>query len=372
MNQTNPLMELNKAGQSPWLDNIRRGMIRTGELARMIQDFCLRGVTSNPSIFEKAISGSTDYDEAILEFVSQRQGSPAELFDSLAIQDIQDTADIFLPVFKESRGGDGFVSIEVAPSLANDTQGTLAEARRLFRTVGRPNVMIKIPGTLEGLPAIEQAIYDGININITLLFSLARHEQVVEAYLKGLERRVREGRPIAGIASVASFFVSRVDTKVDKLLENASAKALQGKAAIANAKLAYQKYKEVFNSRRFKALQEKGARTQRLLWASTSAKNPAYRDVIYVEELVGPDTVNTMPQATLSAFKDHGRVRLSLEEEISGAKETLESLKKVGVDMDRVTRELEMEGVKLFADAYDALLKCVAEKQATLRVGAKA
>ena len=361
------LIDLNKAGQSPWLDNIRRGMIRSGELSRMIQNFALKGVTSNPSIFEKAISGSTDYDEAILEFISKNQGAPADIFDALAIKDIQDTADLFQPVHKTT--GDGYVSIEVSPRLANDTQKTLAEARRLFEAVARRNVMIKIPGTLEGLPAIEQAIYEGINVNITLLFSVARYEQVIEAYLKGLERRAREGKPVSGIASVASFFVSRVDSKVDKWLEGKGSKDLQGKAAVANAKIAYQKYKEAFAAPRFKALKDKGAATQRLLWASTSTKNPAYRDVVYVEELIGPDTVNTMPQATLSAFKDHGRVSPTLEKDVEGARKILEALAKAGIDLKRATEELEVEGVKLFADAYDALLWCITAKREMLRVG---
>lgn len=378
----NPLTQLyREAGQSPWLDNIRRGMIRSGELRRMIADYGLRGVTSNPTIFEKAISGSTDYDEAILECISKQAGVPAEIFESLAIRDIQDTADLFRPVFEESKGGDGHVSIEVSPRLARETQGTLAEARRLFGRIARPNVMVKIPGTVEGLPAVEEAIAGGINVNITLLFSLERYAAVVEAYLKGLERRVKRGEPVSGIASVASFFVSRVDTQIDKALEAAVASArsgkekaelkdLLGKAAIANAKLAYQIYKSAFSGARFAALRDKGARPQRLLWASTSTKNPAYRDVIYVEELIGPDTVNTMPQATLGAFKDHGRIRPSLEEDVEGARGVLDRLKAAGVDMARVTRDLETEGVKLFADSYDSLLWCITAKREMLRVGA--
>ncbi|MFQ5840072.1 MAG: transaldolase, partial [Candidatus Methylomirabilales bacterium] len=359
---TDPLKRLQEFGQSFWYDNIHRGLITAGGLQRLIDEDGLRGVTSNPTIFEKAIAGSADYQDAIQVLV--REGLDAKaLFEALSIEDIQSAADLLRPVYDGTQGADGLVSLELPPALAHDTEGSVAEAHRLFRKVDRPNVMIKVPGTREGIPAVERLISDGININITLLFSLARYEEVMEVYIRGLERRVQEDRPVDGVASVASFFVSRVDTAVDRALdallkttrnagERARLEGLKGKAAIANAKLAYQRFKATFNDKRFKALEAAGARVQRPLWASTSTKNPAYRDVLYVEELIGPNTINTMPTQTIEAFRDHGRLRPSLEEDVEGARRTLKELAEVGVDMHAVTEKLQVDGVKAFGESY--------------------
>lgn len=363
-----PIQELHAAGQSVWYDNIQRGLLVNGELAGMIARGEIRGVTSNPSIFMKAITQSSDYDAGLAP-LAQAGRSAEEIFWQLAVEDIQAAADLFRPLYDETDGGDGYVSLEVDPRLAHDTAGTLAEAKQLWQRVDRPNLLIKIPATIAGLPAITGAIAEGINVNVTLIFALERYLAVMDAYLTGLEQRVAAGLPVERIASVASFFVSRVDTKVDGRLaalvdgggpHAETARSLLGKAAIANARLAYAQYQKVFGSARFQALAAHGARVQRPLWASTSTKNPAYRDVIYVEELVGPDTVNTMPPQTVTAFLDHGEVRPgSLLEDVAGAERTLESLEALGISMRDVTETLEVEGVQSFADAYTALLDAV-------------
>ena len=363
-------------GQSVWYDNIRRGLIRSGELQRLIDNDAVVGVTSNPTIFEKAIAGSSDYDDGLRALVAQGMRDPRAIFESLAVEDIQSAADILRPTYERTNAHDGYISLEVAPDLANNTQGTIADARRLFAAVNRPNTMIKIPATAEGIPAVEQMIYEGVNINVTLIFSLEVYQQVAEAYIRGLERRMAEGKPVDHIASVASFFVSRVDTLIDKLLdaqiagasdpaEQERLRGLQGKAAIANARLAYEKFEQTFHGERFAALREANALPQRCLWASTSTKNPAYRDVIYVEELIGPETVNTMPPQTIVAFQDHGIAERTLGE-YDQARETMAQLASAGIDMDQVTKQLELEGVKSFSDSFTSLLDSTAHKTATL------
>ncbi len=364
----NTAQQLYKAGQSIWYDNIERRVLNNGELAGMIARGEIRGVTSNPTIFMNAITRSHDYD-AGLEPLARAGKTAEEIVWDLAIEDIQAAADLFRPLYEESDRGDGYVSLEVNPYLAHDTVNTLAEVKRLWKRVNRPNLMIKIPATLEGLPAIKEAIEAGINVNVTLIFARERYAAVMEAYIAGLEARVAKGLPIDGIASVASFFVSRVDTKVDghlnAMIDRGGARAdkaaqLLGKAAIANARLAYHDYKIIFGSERFAALKALGGRVQRPLWASTSTKNPAYRDVMYVEELIGRDTVNTVPPATLKAFLDHGVVRAgSLEEDLAGAYRVLAGLETLGVSMAAVTAQLEAEGVKSFADSWTALLEAV-------------
>lgn len=367
----NTTQELHSVGQSVWYDNIQRGLLKNGKLANMIEQGHIRGVTSNPTIFMNAITKSTDYDESLIP-MAKEGCSAEEIFWQLAVEDIQAAADLFRPLYEESKKGDGYVSLEVSPYLAQETAKTLSEAQRLWQWVNRPNLMIKIPATKAGLPAITEAIAAGINVNVTLIFSLERYSEVMEAYISGLEIRAGKGMPIDSIASVASFFVSRVDTKIDPRLQEIigkggrqaeSAKALPGKAAIANAKLAYRDFKKVFGTARFQVLKAKGARVQRPLWASTSTKNPNYRDVIYVEELIGPDTVNTMPPQTVDAFLDHGKVRLSLEEGVAEARQSIADLEALGISMMTVTQELENEGVASFADAFTALLKSVEERR---------
>ncbi|HZC04035.1 MAG TPA: transaldolase, partial [Ktedonobacterales bacterium] len=363
-------------GQSVWYDNIRRGLITSGELQRLIDEDAVVGVTSNPTIFEKAIGGSADYDDALRTLVSKGVRDPRKIFEALAVEDIQNAADILRPIYDRTKGYDGYISLEVAPDQANSTEGTIADAGRLFADVNRPNVMIKIPATAEGIPAIEQMIYEGVNINVTLIFSLDVYQQVTEAYIRGLERRKAEGKPVDGIASVASFFVSRVDTMIDKQLddkisatsdpaEQEKLRELRGKAAIANARLAYEKYEQIFHGERFAALREAGAQTQRCLWASTSTKNPSYRDVIYVEELIGPETVDTMPPQTIVAFQDHGIPERTLGE-YDEARATMDQLASAGVDMGQVTKQLELDGVKSFADSFTSLLNSTAQKTAKL------
>ena len=362
----NLLRRLGALGQSVWLDYIRRDLIDSGGLARLVRDDGVRGVTSNPSIFEKAISGSRDYAGLIAD--ASRQGRSAKaIYEQLAIRDIRDAADVLRTVHAESGARDGFVSLEVSPVLANDTEGTVDEARRLWREVGRGNLMIKVPGTPAGIPAIRALIGDGINVNVTLLFSQAAYEQAAEAYVSGLEALAGRGGNLGGVASVASFFVSRIDTAIDAELErkmagsaDAGLAGLRGRAAIANAKLAYRIYRDIVAGDRWRALAAKGAQPQRLLWASTSTKNPNYRDVIYVEELVGRDTVNTIPPATLDAFRDHGRVRESLVEDLDAARQVFAELQRQGISFAAVTDRLLDEGVKLFADAFEKLLAAVA------------
>lgn len=380
----NPLLQLHSLGQSVWLDYIHRGMLRSGRLAAMIGDDGVRGLTSNPTIFEKAIGGSTDYDAQLVALLERNlHSSSRELFYELAIDDIRAAADLLRPVYTESGGKDGMVSLEVSPDLAYDTAKTVAEARRLHSRVDRPNLMIKVPATPAGLPAIETLIGDGINVNVTLLFSVQRYSDVVDAYLRGLETRLQRGLEISGIASVASFFVSRVDAEVDKRLtaameseaspeERQRLGALLGKAAIANAKAAYRTYKESFSSQRFQRLRDAGAQTQRLLWASTGTKNPDYSDVLYVDSLIGPDTVNTMPPATLDAFKDHGTAAATLEQDPAGAHMTLTLLQDKGIDLAVITDQLEHQGVQLFADSFTNLLQAIDKKSQALADGAPA
>jgi len=363
---TNPLKALLAYGQSPWMDYIRRDLLTSGSLKKYIDNDGLRGMTSNPSIFEKAITGSNLYSD-ILSSPDAKKLDAKGLFEKIAIRDVQDACDIFKPVYAETKRRDGYVSLEVSPYLANDTQGTIDEARRLWKLVGRPNVMIKIPATPEGIPAIRQTLEDGLNINITLLFAQSAYEQVAEAFLAALEARAAKGQDISQIASVASFFVSRIDTlvdsKLDEKLKTASDPAqktllesLHGRIAIANAKLTYKKYQELFSGARWNALAAKGAQTQRLLWASTSTKNPKYRDVLYVEELIGADTVDTIPPATFDAFREHGKLRPSLTEDVDAARKTMENLAKAGISMKEVTDKLLVDAVKLFADAFKQLL----------------
>jgi transaldolase/glucose-6-phosphate isomerase len=368
MSHKNPLRDLHRFGVSVWYDFVSRSLISSGALKRLIEDDGVRGVTSNPTIFEKAIGGSSDYDDAIRKHSKPGQ-APIELFEKLAVEDIQAACDQFAALFAESKGGDGFVSLEVAPSLARDAKGTVAEAKRLWALVARPNLMVKVPGTAEGVRAFEDLIAEGISINVTLLFAQQRYAEIAEAHLKGLERRAAAGKDLSKIASVASFFVSRVDSAIDAVLEKRpeeGAKALLGKAAIANAKLAYQHYKKLYGSPRFAALAAKGAKAQRLLWASTGTKNPAYRDVLYVEELIGADTVNTMPPATVDAYRDHGAGRFSLEEGLDEAHAQWDALPKFGVDLPAIMAKLEDEGLKSFEKSFETLMGKLTAKRALL------
>ncbi len=373
---SNPLLELPKLGQSVWYDNIRRGLITSGEFRRMVDEDGVAGVTSNPTIFEKAITGSADYDAAIRELIALGKEVP-EIYQALVIQDIQMAADILRPTYERTEGRDGFACLEVSPELAYDTRASVDSARFLFRALSRPNVMIKIPGTPQGIPAIEQCLSEGININVTLLFGLENYEQVASAYISALENRAKQGQPVDRMGSVASFFVSRVDTLVDKQLEERIRAAgdsqerqrlesLLGKAGIANAKVAYQKYQEIFGGQRFQALAKKGARVQRCLWASTSTKNPHYRDVMYAEDLVGSDTVDTMPQATLDAFRDHGRPAATIEHGVDEAHETLRRLAQIGIDFRQVTDQLQVDGVQLFVDSYRKLIQGLRAKRTAI------
>ena len=376
----NPLFELSEAGTSVWLDYIRRSLITSGELQRMIEEEAVVGMTSNPTIFEKAIGGSSDYDEALRNLIDGNKTSDEEIMLSLIVEDIQMAADVLKPVYDRTKHKDGYVSIEVLPRVANDTKATTTMAHDLWERVGRPNIFVKIPATDEGLPAIEQCIADGVNINITLMFSVKVYEDVARAYIRGLQRRAKAGKPV-DIASVASFFVSRVDTSVDKLLEQKIAAAgdpaerqrlqnLLGKAAVANAKLAYRAFQRIFNEPEFAELRRQGAQVQRCLWASTGTKNPHYSDVMYVEELIGPETVNTMPQQTMMAFKEHGEVRPSLLENLAGAEQVMRDLADIGIDMEKVTYDLQVDGVKLFADSITKLLEEIANKKQQLKAGA--
>jgi len=370
----NRIFQLQEHGQAVWLDFLARKFIAKGELKALV-DAGVRGVTSNPSIFEKAIGGSDEYDDAIVALLRERDRPVMELYEAVAVEDIRHAADVLRPVYDRLEGRDGFVSLEVSPYLARDTEATIAEAERLWHAVGRDNLMIKVPGTAEGLPAIEALISRGINVNITLLFSQQRYAEVLEAYVAGLERFVAEGGNATKIASVASFFVSRIDTAVDKLIDAAAGKdaakkdtleALKGRIAIANARLAYQHYLGVTASPRWQALAARGARVQRLLWASTGTKNKAYSDVLYVDELIGRDTVNTLPPATLDAFRDHGRIRDSLVEDVAGAERELGALAAAGISLDQVTEKLVDEGLDLFAESFDKLLGAVTRKRAAL------
>ncbi|HEV8122595.1 MAG TPA: bifunctional transaldolase/phosoglucose isomerase [Candidatus Polarisedimenticolia bacterium] len=371
----NRLIAVADLGQSLWLDNIRRDLILNGGLDRLVREDGLKGVTSNPSIFEKAIAQSTFYDLSLRAILQESDGDAKELFELLALRDIQDAADVLHPVYEKTRGGDGFVSVEVSPYLARDTEGTLNEARRLWRRGARPNLFVKIPATPEGIPAIRQALSEGININITLLFAQKAYEQVAEAYLEGLEAFAARGGDPARVASVASFFISRIDTLADALLakkiatlregspERARAERLLGTIAIANGKQTYRLYKKIFSGPRWEALRAKGARTQRVLWASTSTKNPAYRDVLYVEELIGPDTVNTLPPQTIDAFRDHGEARPTLEQGLDEADAAIRDFEALGLSLKEVTDRVLEEGVRLFSDSFDQLLAAVERKR---------
>jgi transaldolase len=369
----NPLLELRKQGQSIWLDYIRRDLIRDGELKQLIDNDGLRGVTSNPSIFEKAIDGGTQYDEALQVLFAQTPDvEPRGIYDELSIEDVRSAADMLRPAYEESAGADGFVSIEPPPQLTRDAQETIREGQRLWRTVDRPNLMIKVVATSEGIEAVEALIAAGINVNITLMFSLGHYEAVARAYIRGLQHC---GKPDT-VASVASFFVSRVDSQIDPALEaigSPQALALRGKIAIANSKRVYRRFSEIFYGDDFSRLRQKGARVQRPLWASTSTKNPSYRDVLYVEELIGPDTVNTLPLATLEAFRDHGSVRgNTIQENLPEAEDQLRQLSKLGIVLDTITEKLQQDGLVSFASAYDRVLAALETKRnniSTARVG---
>jgi transaldolase len=375
----NRLRELHDTGQSIWLDSIDRRMLTDGELERRIRDDALTGMTSNPTIFQKALASSDSYDEQLL--AADHGLTPMQLFELVETTDVRDACDIFAGVYSSTRGADGFVSIEVSPGVSNSADATVEEARRLWKTVDRPNVMVKVPGTREGAIAVRRLIAEGINVNITLLFAIEAHERVIDAYLAGLEDRVKAGKPIDGLASVASFFVSRVDTEIDKRLDALIAKApqlererlqlLKGRAAIANAKLAYRLFSQKFSGPRWEALSKQGARVQRPLWASTSTKNPAYRDVMYVEELIGPDTVDTMPPATIDAFKDHGVVARTVDKKISAAEALLKEIEAVGISMREVTEKLLVEGIASFQKSFEELLAGLETKIGSLAPGGK-
>jgi transaldolase len=367
----NPLLKLQSFGQSIWLDFLSRALLASGRLKRLIEEDGLRGVTSNPAIFEKAIAGSSEYDDDIRTLARQGK-SAAEIYEALTVADVQAAADLFRPVYDRLDGRDGFVSLEVSPHLAYDTEGTIAEARHLWSRLGRPNVFIKVPATKPGLPAIRQLISEGVNVNVTLLFGLPRYREVAEAYIAGLEDRAARGLPLDRVASVASFFLSRIDVLLDPVLERIAqeggtkgeiARGLIGEVAIASAKVAYQIYKEIYRGERFQRLAWQGARTQRLLWASTSTKNPAYSDVKYVEPLIGPDTINTMPLETLNAYRDHGNPAPRLEEGVEHAYRVLEQLAQVGIDIDQATQQLEEEGVHKFVVPFDSLMALLESKR---------
>jgi len=359
---TDPIQGTRRLGQSIWLDYIRRNLITSGELQKLVQGG-ISGITSNPAIFQKAIAQSNDYDEALQALLrSDPDADVKTIYEHLAVEDIRMATDILRPVYEASDGMDGFVSLEASPHLAYDTKATMAEVRRLWRLVGRPNLMIKVAATAQGIPAIETLIAEGININVTLMFSLKHYEAVSHAYIRGTARNPNPGR----VASVASFFVSRVDTYVDRELQRlgtAEALALRGRAAIANSKLVYQRFREVLLGREFAEERERGAHVQRVLWGSTSTKNPAYSDVRYVEGLIGPDTVNTLPPETINAFRDHGQVRRTLDEGLAEAEEVVANLRKVGVDLESITERLQRDGVKAFADSFDRLLSALEERR---------
>ena len=365
-----PLNKLADLGQSIWYDNIHRSLLQNGELARMIAEDSVTGLTSNPTIFEKAIAQSNVYDEAVETFLKANpRAETVAVYEALAIDDIRTAADLMRPVYEQTEGRDGYVSLEVAPTLAQDTSGSINEARRLFAAVERPNLMIKIPATEAGIPAIATLIGEGINVNVTLMFSLTHYEQVVNAYMDGLETLSANGGDLSRVSSVASFFVSRVDTMFDKALEatgTAEATQLRGKIGIANAKASYKRFQEITASKRFQALAGKGARVQRLLWASTSTKNPDYRDVIYVEELLGPDTVNTLPPATLEAFKDHGIAEVRLTENMEQAVEQIEQLQTLGIDYQDLTQILQTDGVNAFSKSFKSLIKTLDTRRAEM------
>jgi transaldolase/transaldolase/glucose-6-phosphate isomerase len=355
------LHELAELGQAIWLDYIHRSLITSGELRKFVNQG-LRGVTSNPSIFEKAIAGSTDYDEEMNHLVGKGK-SVEQIYEGLAIDDIRGAADVLRSVYDEGKGTDGYVSLEVNPNLAHNTEGTIAEARRLFTMVGRPNVMIKVPATPEGIPAIEQLIGEGVNVNVTLIFSLDHYEAVAAAYIAGLEKLAAAGGDLRRVASVASFFISRVDTAVDASLESVGNSDLQGKIGIGNAKIAYVRFSEIFSGERWQKIAAQGARVQRPLWASTGTKNPAYPDTLYVDNLIGADTVNTLPPDTFQYFMSHGNVSATVGKDLAGARSRLAGLAKLGIDLDGITARLQDEGVAAFAKSFDGLIASIAEKR---------
>ena len=372
----NPLLELTRSGQSVWYDGFRRGLLASGELARHVEEDGLAGLTTNPAIYEKAIAGSRDYHAELATLLPRRELDAKAIYEELALHDIQAAADLLRPVYERTARRDGYVSLEVSPVLARDAGATLAEARRLWRSLGRENAMIKVPGTPEALPAIRQLLSEGVNVNVTLLFSRGAYARVAEAHLAALEDRAARGQDLSRVASVASFFVSRVDTLVDGMLESVAAgreadevrvraEALRGRVAVANAKLAYQDWRALTASTRWARLSALGARPQRLLWASTSTKNAHYRDVMYVEELIGADTIDTMPPATFEAFRDHGRVRPTLEDDVEGARRTMVELAHLGISIDDVTDRLLAEGVRLFAEPFAKLLATIEAHRAT-------
>lgn len=375
-NSQNPLRLLEQFGQSVWLDYIRRQLLTSAEFRRMIDEDGLKGMTSNPTIFEKAVDGSNDYDEQ-LGRLARAGRSDDEIYEALTTDDIKAAADAMRPVYDRTAGRDGFVSYEVSPLLAHDTTGTIKAAHRAWKLIDRPNLMVKVPSTPEGIPAVEQLLAEGLNINITLMFSLRHYETVAEAYLRGLERRVKADQPVDRLASVASVFVSRVDTLVDKRLDerlkvrsDSALTAMRGSAAIAGTKLIYQRFKQLFGDDRFKALAARGARVQRPLWASTGTKNPAYSDIKYVQDLIGPDTVNTMPPATMDAFRQHGQPRATVEDDLPGAREAVRRLAGAGIELDQIGEELQKEGVEAFARSFDELLATIKRRHA--EVGASA
>ena len=364
MSDTNPLHQLHPLGQSVWLDYIRREILENGELEGMIARYDLRGVTSNPSIFEEAIAKSDDYDGAMEELAADGADA-SRAYETLAVQDIRRACDLFRPIYEAAGWHDGFVSLEVSPELAHSAEETLEEARRLWNAVDRPNLMVKVPATEQSVPAFEQLIADGLNVNVTLLFSISGYERVMEAYLRGLEKRAEQGGGLDRVASVASFFVSRVDSAIDAQLEKVGgdrARSMMGKAAVANAKLAYHRFTEVFSGERWERLAGRGGRAQRPLWASTSTKNPEYRDVVYVEELIGPHTVNTMPLATVKAFEDHGVARRTVDQDVAAARQVLADLRELGIDLDAVTEQLQTEGVEKFSKSFRGMMQVVEEK----------
>ena len=360
-----PLHQVSQLGQSVWIDSLSRGWLKTGELTRMMDEDAVVGVTSNPTIFQKAMSEGEWYDDQLREVI-KRENDPKEIFLELAMADIEEACDLFRPAWDEGKGKDGYISMEVDPNFAYETEATIEEAVRFHDWVERPNLYVKIPATAPGLPAIEEMIARGRNINVTLIFSLQRHAEVAEAYIRGLERLVEAGGDPAKVGSVASFFVSRVDTEADRRLDEVGHPELKGKLAIANAKLAFQAYKQIFSGERWEALAAKGASRQWCLWASTSTKNPEYRDVMYVEELIGPETVDTMPRETIEAFQEHGNVALTLEQDVDEAKRLFEQLAEAGVDYDDVTLTLEREGVQKFIDSFTELLEGIKAKRGEL------
>lgn len=362
-----PLKKLYELGQSPWYDNIDRKLFKSGELKQLIQDFGIKGVTTNPSIFEKAISKSSEYDSQIRELAKQGKGL-YEIYDELTVADISVAAELLKETYEQSRGWDGYVSIEVLPEYAHSTKDTIDYARRIFKKINRPNIMVKVPGTAESVEAIKVLIAEGINVNVTLLFSTQHYQQIAQAYIEGLKERLRNGEDLSKVASVASVFVSRIDTKIDKLLEEHAKEhrfdlnSLCGGLAVANSKMIYQWFKKIFSPDNFGFLQEKGAKVQRVLWASTSTKNPAYSDIKYVQELIGKDTINTLPHETVLAFLDHGQPRISLEENLEEEKKKIKECRKLGIDLNQACQEIQDAGVKAFQDSFDGVIRAIRQK----------